>query len=411
MLSNAVPSRWRRAINLLFLLLLFIPLLSRDRANAQTFTVLHSFTGPTRDGGGPMSIARDASGTLYGTTCMGGVSYGGMAFSLSDAGKETVLYNFRAGYGVCPDSLVPWNGSVYGATADGGTYRGGAIFRLDNKNSEVVLYSFQGGHQQGAGPTLSFADANGTFYGTDIFGGSYGYGTVFKVNTSGMEKDLYSFGTGPDGSLPNPGLARDEQGNLYGTTTSGGDSNCGINFGCGTVFKLDTTGMLTTLYTFTGGLDGGAPYGGLIRDDDGNLYGTTGNGGNLGCSDGCGTVFKLDPSGNETVLYRFSGPPDGESPAGNLVRDESGNLYGITSYGGDANCLAPAGCGIVFKLDTAGKETVLHRFTYSPDGALPVQLIRDPAGNLYGATNSGGELLCYPVYGPRGCGTLFKLAP
>jgi len=406
--SSTIPGKVRAS---LILAIVVVPIvLTASPARAQTYTVLHSFTGPTTDGGQPIAIIRDADGTLYGTACIGGESYGGAAFTLSPNGKETMLYSFLAGYGSCPDSLVPWKGEFYGATASGGAYYAGAIFKLDKKGNEVVLHSFHGS-RDASHPVLSLSDGNGVFYGTDYFGGVYGYGMVFKVDAAGKETTLHSFGTGADGSRPTPGLVPDEAGNLYGAT-SGLDLNCGSS--CGTVFKLDSTGKLTTLHEFTGGADGTSPSTGLIRDSSGNLYGVTGYGGNLNCIPpyGCGTVFMLDPSGRETVLYRFSGSPDGSVPGGNLVRDESGNLFGVTSYGGDASCWPPYGCGTVFKLDTSGKETVLHRFHYSPDGADPVQLIRDASGNLYGTTYSGGEVLCRPrAGGAIGCGTVFKLTP
>jgi uncharacterized repeat protein (TIGR03803 family) len=410
--SNGFLSGLRYATRLCLALVTAICFLlpATQLTQAQAYSVLHSFTGPTRDGGQPGFIMLDANGTLYGTACAGGTSYGGIAFSLSPTGKENILYNFLGGYGSCPNSLVPWMGEFYGASASGGAYRAGAIFKLDRNGKEVVLYSFHGSRDASA-PVLSVTDGNGTFYGTDYFDGAYGYGMVFKVDTAGKETTLYSFGTGADGSRPTVALVRDEAGNLYGTTSSGGDLNCGFSYGCGTVFKLDTTGKLTTLHRFKGGSDGISPSSGLIREPSGKLYGVTSNGGNSNCSDGCGTVFVLDASGKESVLYSFSGPPDGSSPGGNLVRDEAGNLYGVTGYGGDATCGPPIGCGTVFKLDTASKETVLHRFNYSPDGAYPLWLVRDGAGDLYGTAAWGGKVLCMPLYGPRGCGTVFKLTP
>src|SRR5215469_4800221 len=155
----------------------------------------------------------------------------------------------------------------------------------------------------------------------------------------------------------------------------------------------------TVLYTFTGGTDGGGPQSNLIMDAAGNLYGTTAFGGSSpNCSFGCGTVFKLDPSGNETVLHAFTGTPgDGARPFGGLIMDAASNLYGTTQdFGG-----CDLGCGIVFKLDPSGNETVLHTFTGS-DGANPsAGLIMDAAGNLYGTTPGGGA--------SGGCGTVFKI--
>src|SRR5271165_6495671 len=173
---------------------------------------------------------------------------------------------------------------------------------------------------------------------------------------------LYSFAGGTDGAIPFAGLVQDAQGNLYGTTTQGGGGLGCETQGCGTVFKVDTTGNETVLYSFTGtGGDGGNPYAGLVRDTQGNLYGTTNQGG----TSGDGTVFKVDTTGKETVLYNFTGPPDGALPYAGLVQDAQGNLYGTTGAGG------ASGRGTVFKVDTTGKETVLYSFNYDPDGALP----------------------------------------
>ena len=186
---------------------------------------------------------------------------------------------------------------------------------------------------------------------------------------------LYSFSGSPDGANPAAGLVRDPAGNLYGTTPSGGSSNAG------TVFKKDPSGSETVLYSFTGGSDGGYPYARLVMDSSGNLYGTTLGGG----ASYSGTVFKLDTSGIETVLYSFGGGNDGALPVAGLIMDSAGNLYGTTDAGGAAND------GTVFKLDRSGNETVLHAFAGSdgahPEGVLPL----DSAGKSLGSTRDGGS--------------------
>src|SRR5207245_1511649 len=195
-----------------------------------------------------------------------------------------------------------------------------------------------------------------------------------------------------DGANPYDGVVLDAAGNLYGTTKYGGYP-CIPGVGCGTVFKLDTTGTKTVLYAFRGQpLDGNYPQARLLRDAAGNLYGTTIYGGSSRCFDlGCGTVFKVDTSGNETVLYEFTGRPGGRYPSANLIRDAAGNLYGTTVLGGASECNPPYGCGTVFRLDTTGGEVVLHRFTGGADGAKPFAgLVRDATGNLYGTTGYGG---------------------
>lgn len=268
-----------------------------------------------------------------------------------------------------------------------------------------TLYTFQGA-PDGANPFGDLVRDNaGNLYGTTIYGGSgpclanqnTGCGVVFKLETNGTEKVLYNFTGGTDGANPAGRLIRDTAGNLYGTAGEGGSSAPLCQQGCGTVFKLDATGKETVLYRFTGGTDGLGPSGGLVRDAVGNLYGVTFNGGSYGH----GVVFKLDAADRETALYSFTGGMDGSNPFGELVRDTAGNLYGTTTYGGDLICGGDGGgCGVVFKVDTTHKESVLHSFA-GVDGQEPqAGLVRDAAGNLYGTTNYGGA---------HDCGVVFKI--
>src|ERR1017187_3746819 len=184
---------------------------------------------------------------------------------------------------------------------------------------------------------------------------------------------LHHFASLPHGAYPQAGVARDPAVNLYGTTVNGGAAGWGV------VFKLDTVGRQTVLYNFTGGADGGNPSGGVLGASAGNFYGTTLNGG----AASWGVVFKLDKSGHETVLYSFTGGTDGWNPPGGLIRDSAGNLYGTTGTSGSV------GLGVVFKVDKSGQETVLYSFTNEPDGiGPPGGVIRDSAGNLYGTTST-----------------------
>jgi uncharacterized repeat protein (TIGR03803 family) len=256
-----------------------------------------------------------------------------------------------------------------------------------------VLYSFneeQYGGDPGAGVVL---DQAGNIYGTTELGGASGNGIVYKLDTSGVETVLYSFTGGADGGQPN-NVVLDAAGNLYGTTFSGGDLSCNGGVGCGVVYELDTTGHYTLLHTFSGGADGARPVAGVILDPAGNLYGSTEEGGLS-----FGVVFKLDPAGNETVLYTFTGGADGGSPQAGVILDAAGNLYGTTYTGGDAACDSPVGCGVVFKLDPAGNETVLYSFKGGADGKLPeAGVVRGPAGELYGSTCFGGASNVGVVY-------------
>jgi uncharacterized repeat protein (TIGR03803 family) len=413
-LNVFLPLHQTTTLNLILMVSVCVPLLAPRLTHAQSYKVLYSFQGPTGDGIVPSALLAQANATLYGDTCSGGESYNGIAFKLSPDSDETVLYNFLAGYGSCPDSLLPWKGEFYGVTSQGGAHAAGAFFKLDRNGNESVLYSFSG--PRGANfPALYLGDGKGVFYGTTFAGGSYGWGTIFQVDAAGNERVLYNFTGGSDGQRPTLGI-RDRKGNIYGTTGYGGDPNCSLpNDACGTLFKLDTAGKLTTLHMFDGAPDGASPSNGLAQDASGNLYGTTGGGGDTSCAPpwGCGTVFMVDTSGNERVLYSFTGGSDGAAPQGNLLRDDSGNLYGTTNQGGDASCgiYYVKGCGVVFKLDTTGKETVLHTFTSSPDGAYPELLILDPAGGFYGTTYAGGDANCIIFHTWQGCGTVFQLTP
>jgi len=200
------------------------------------------------------------------------------------------------------------------------------------------------------------------------------FGTALQPAQAQTFSTLYTFTGGTDGGLPFASLLRDSKGNLYGTTTNFGSSGLGV------VFKVNPKGIETVLHAF-GYADGASPYSNLIQDTAGNLYGTTAAGG----ASGAGTVFKITPGKKESVLYSFTGGTDGETPMGGLVRDGSGNLYGTTETGGSG------GLGNVFKLSKAGKLTVLHSFTGS-DGANPylTALLLGSKGNLYGVTQFGG---------------------
>jgi uncharacterized repeat protein (TIGR03803 family) len=387
-------------------------------AHGQTFTVLHSFKGGT-DGEGPNgSVVRDAAGNLYGTTEYGGggtcfTGDGcGTVFKVDTAGKETVLYSFTGGAdGALPLASVIRDaaGNLYGTTEAGGDLTCndgvgcGTVFKLDTDGKETVLHSFTG--KDGTSPIAGvIRDAAGNLYGTTPQGGAFSSGTVFKLDTSGNETVLYNFmggRGGTDGSYPDGALIRDAAGNLYGTTQLGG------NYSFGTVFKVDSTGKETVLYRFFGGWNGRNPSGGVIMDKGGNLYGTT----EVGGDSFDGTVFKLSPVGNKPVLYHFTGGADGVYPVAGVIADTAGNLYGTTQFGGGIACFGGS-CGTVFKLDKTGNETVLHSFTGGADGATPVAgLVRDAAGNLYGTAYFGGDVSGSFCAGVGGCGVVFKIAP
>src|SRR5579863_3316178 len=300
----------------------------------------------------------------------------------------SVLYNFKSGLG----GIVPFDGltldargNLYGTAGGDGAVASGTVFKLDPNGKYTVLYNFTGRRGDGQSPFIGTLtrDHAGNLYGTTINGGIYsqfcipGCGTVYKIDPQGKETILHTFtGTGGDGAQPYGGVILDSSGNLYGNATAGGISGGGI------IFKLDSHGKQAILYNFTGGADGSAPIGTLVADNNDNFYGTAATGG----ANGYGTVFKIDSVGKFTLLYTFTGGADGGFSESPLVMDPAGNLYGTTDLGG------ASGFGNVFKVDTKGNETVLYSFTGGADGGSPsyAGLVRDDAGNLYGAAPSGG---------------------
>jgi uncharacterized repeat protein (TIGR03803 family) len=291
-------------------------------------------------------------------------------------------------------SAIGWLG-VRRALVLAGYVSAAAIAGMSTAQAQTysVLYSFKGGSSDGMNPEAGLViDQAGNLYGTTVQGPKGAFGIAFKLSAAGQETIAHRFKGSPDGASPYAGMTLGS----YGTCNAGGTSNLGV------VFRL--AGGATVLHSFTGApADGAHPYAGLIEDPAGNVFGTTSAGGQANH----GTVFEWDAAGTETVLYSFMGGEDGAIPYGSLTRDSAGNLYGTTSAGGvnSGNCF-PAGCGTVFKLDAAGKKTILHNFGGAPsDGAYPYAgVIRDSAGNLYGTTYSGGSGAC-----TNGCGTVFEL--
>jgi len=371
--------------------------------NPATFHLLYQFKSG-RDGSSPYSsLTLDAKGNLYGTTEIDGAYSYGTVFKVSPEGKETVLHSFTGSGGDGANPVAPLirdaAGNLYGTTEYGGLFGGacggngcGIVFKIDPSGKETVLYSFTAENGDGMNPWQGLVrDSAGTLYGTTLEGGAFGGGTAFQLNSAAKETVLHSFNPNSisgDGCFPLGGsLVRDSLGNLYGTTEAGGSQ------GAGTVFRLDRSGTETILYNFAfDSSDGSFPYGSLVRDAAGNLYGVTMQGGAYGP----GVVFKLDANNTETVIHSFGGSGDGASPGGGLITDGAGNLYGTTQYGGTSYF------GTVFMLSPSGNETILHGFS-GKDGNEPGWgVVRDSKGNLYGSTQYGGAY---------GGGVVFKIVP
>ena len=372
----------------------------------QTESVLYTFQAGTDAALPYAGLVHDSIGNLYGTTLWGGTYNDGAVFKLDRGGHERVVYSFVGGNdGIAPAAslFLDKGGNLYGTTTRGGSSAdAGIVFKIDATGKETVLHRFTGGSDGGTPLASLLRDRSGNLYGTTYSGGDASClcGTIFKVSPAGAETVLHTFGRGADGQFPLGGLIADSSANLYGTTKGGGA------YGAGTVFKIDRTGSETVLYSFNpgNGTDGLQPSGNLARDAAGNLYGTTLEGGdqNTCLNFGCGTVFKVDPSGNETVLYAFGDEPDGAGPSSGVVLDHAGNLYGTTYSGGPGG---PDGFGTVFKVDPLGQETVLYHFSGALDGGFPhCSLLIDRVGDLYGTTFSGGP----PETGE---GVVFKIKP
>jgi uncharacterized repeat protein (TIGR03803 family) len=372
-------------------------------AKAQTFTVLHVFTGG-KDGGYPVGpLRKGQDNDLYGAANIGGKYLYGNVFKMTENGKhETILNSFRYWNGNDPNSYLTLDpsGVIYGATFEGGDDNyNGTFYELSGKNKEKVIHQFPYlVSTDGYNPTGPMVvDAQGNFYGATRNGGPTNNGTIFKIDSSGNETVLYNFEGQADGSLP-LGLVLGPDGAFYGATSCTYECYSGG----GNLFKVDTSGNLTTLYTFTGGADGNVPNGNLLIDPAGNIYGTTNLGGTGPCSEdgytGCGTIFKLTPGGTESVLYNFQGTPDGQSPSSGVIADGKGNLYGVTLWGGST--INTVGCGVVYELNAAGQEKVLHAFEAS-DGCQPEGELLLSKNVLYGAANAGGANSVY--------GAIFKI--
>lgn len=370
---------------------------SAGGVQAKTISILHDF-GATGDGGRPKAqLLLVPGGNIFGTTLQGGIGGNGVVFQVTPDGTESVFYALTDADGAAPEGRLVTDGAgnLYGTATQGGTFGHGSVFTLASDGQITVLHHFAGGHD-GAAPRGALArDRKGNLYGTTNFGGKHGFGTVFEVAPSGKEKVLYAFTGGADGSGPVSGLVMDAQGNLYGTTQSGGDAGGGTVSQNGAVFKLTHgPGKLWTesvLYTFQGGSDGAGPDTGLIIDASGNLYGTTSGGLTCFSTGACGTVFKLAPNGVETVLHAFIGlgGSDGAVPT-SLMMDKKHNLYGTAADGGGTGCLG-GGCGTVFAISAAGVYSQLHAFKGGEDGDGPQAVIKDAKGNLFGASFGGGN--------------------
>lgn len=367
-------------------------------------SVLYSFAGG-RDGADPESAPILIAGAFYGTTVLGGNGCSflhgcGTVYTLSASGQESVLHIFKGrADGEAPSgSLIDVSGDLLGTTfyggglgcKDGHVKGCGTVFEVTPSGREGVLYHFLG-KAQGAMPNSGLTHFKSTFYGEAAAGGTgkcyfadyRGCGLIFKMNAGDRVRIVYTFKGGTSGGTPQGGLLS-YKGNLYGTTSAGGDTACLFSYGCGTAFEISPFGRLTTLHLFGHTLhDAALPTHGLVFLNEA-FYGTTASGGGSDCAltgsfIGCGTVFKLTPSGKFRLLYSFTGRSDGAYPNGLVA--VNGNLYGTAG--------GIYGCGTLFEITPSGKETTLYQFKGGSDGCGPNSLLYS-GGTFYGTTGAGG---------------------
>lgn len=371
--------------------------------SAQVFTNLVTFD--FTNGASPSSaLVQGLDGNLYGTTDLDGSSCCGTVFKMSPNGILTTIYSFCV-QADCPDGADPRGGLVlatdqnfYGATATGGGQNAGTIFRITSQGILKTLYSFcaQSNCADGRFPIGALIVAsNGDFYGVTQSGGANSAGTIFKITSHGKLTTLYSFCAlvdCADGSTPMSGLVRGTDGNLYGTTAAGGNNGpFSCPSGCGTVFKIAPTGTLTTLHMFDF-TDGNDPAAALIQANNGRFYGSTFSGGTVldVCGQGCGTIFAISPKGvlNTEVKFEWS---NGNGPSSALIQATDGNLYGTT--------VAGVGAGTIFKMSQEGRLTILYTFFGGTSGESPYGgLVQATNGMFYGTTQGNGTETIGTVY-------------
>jgi uncharacterized repeat protein (TIGR03803 family) len=366
-----------------------------------TMVALHGFTGGN-DGGVPNGLVLGTNGLLYGTTQNGGMYGYGTIFSLSTNGTLTTFVSFDGTNGATPwDGLTQGtNGSFYGTTMLGGSNSAGTIFSLTAGGTLSSIYSF-GSNIDGIHPSNALAlGLDGNFYGSAQNSSGSGDGIIFKMTPGGLLTNLYSFIGSSNGTTPAGALTLGTDGNFYGMTGTGGA------YTNGNVFRMTPEGLLTNLYSFTGGTDGYSPVGQLVQGTDGNFYGAT-ESNHIAGYPFYGTIFKITPGGALTTLYALN-PwevlTDGTYPFAGLIQGSDGNFYGTTSNGfsgNDNGILFNNTNGTVFQITPAGTLTTLTALNGSDDGAYPeAALVEGADGSLYGTTTSGG---------PYGQGAIFRI--
>jgi len=368
-------------------------------AHAQTFSVLYNFGTESNDPTNPQYsgiVAQGRDGNLY-SAAPGGTDGVGAMFKITPAGALTVPYTFDLAVEPYGGLTLGTDGNFYGTTNSGGTANFGTVFKVTPGGKLTVLHEFTntGDGAYPYAPPIEGADGN--YYGTTTQA-NLANGTVYRITPSGVLTTLHTFDLA-DGQYPFAPLVHGTDGNFYGTAQLGGTSTKCVG-GCGTVFKITSSGVLSVLYNFDE-LHGEVPLGPLIQGNDGNLYGTTTGGGTYGphC---CGVIFKITPTGALTVLHDFPASlDDGINVMAGLVQATDGNLYGTTA-GGGANAT-----GIIFSISPKSPYTykILYAFDGTTGSSPQATMVQHTNGILYGDTQAGGTDTKYC----GACGTFYSM--
>lgn len=389
-----MKTRYTKQVRSLAVLILMVAA-STIAIHAQTYTPLYTYPQTNRGNTGILPagmFAQGRDGALYTTDAYNGTSNAGTVFKMLTAGQPTTVYSFCPQTG-CKDGQYPlggvalgFDGNLYGTTQGGGANAAGTVFKVTSTGTLTKLHDFANGSDDSVPvfPTVQGQDGNS--YGVSV--GQYvgQYGAFYKITSAGAFSSPFDFDFthGADPNLPTQGT----DGNFYGTTILGGTPACtGYQSGCGVVYQLTAAGKETVLWNFKGffSQDGALPEGALVQGNDGNFYGVTREGGNSSrCGGGCGAVFKITPAGVLTILYNFTGAPDGAYPDTGLTLGTDGNFYGVTSVGGKFND------GALFEVTPAGVETIVYNFCSvagCADGFNPeTPMVQHTNGKFYGNT-------------------------
>jgi uncharacterized repeat protein (TIGR03803 family) len=372
-------------------------------ATAQTYKQLYTYPNTENNSSGitwPSVLSQGQDGDLYSTIQTNGAYNYGSVYKMTTAGKYALLYSFCeenspcASTGANPSGGVTlgWDGNLWGTTLNGGKDSAGTVFKITPAGTLTKVYDFTNGKDDSAPNFTVLQGQDGNMYGVSEEQYDGQFGSFFKLTTKGKISPYpFSYTNGASPSLPAQGTDL----NFYGTTQAGGDTSCG-EFGCGVVYKVTAAGKITVLHEFTGyvsstNYDGSRPIGSLVQGSDGDFYGTTYTGG----ANNLGTVFKISSSGAYTLLYSFAGnPKDGSLPIAGLTVGTDGNLYGTTGNGGAVNY------GAIYEITSAGKEKVLYSFcaVSCADGFSPTTpMVLHTDGLFYGNTagNSDGGSVFY----------------